>query len=211
MITTPARAFLEPATAKHRQYEALRACFVEKQPPSQAAPRFGYSPGTLRVMCSKFRRHPSLSFFFPTADRAAASLKVQPRKVLLREKITALRKQNLSVYDIARALAHDATPLTPVMIGNVLREQGFARLPRRRDEERLAQIGPVRAAKADVGQLDLSPRSVHTKFGGLFLFLPYLAKLDLPTLVQQAELPGTAMIPAPQASNSSAMLATATS
>ena len=39
---------------------ALRACFVEKQPPSQAAERFGYSAGTLRVMCCKFRRHPSL-------------------------------------------------------------------------------------------------------------------------------------------------------
>ena len=199
MLTTPDRFFLEPAMAKHRQYEALRACFVEKQPPAQAAPRFGYSPGTLRVMCSRFRRHPSLACFFPTADRATASLKAQPRKVLLREKITALRKQNLSVYDIARALAHDATPLTPVMIGKILHEQGFARLPRRKDEERLTQIGPVRAAKADVRLLDLSPRSVHTKFGGLFLFLPYLAKLDLPTLIQHTDLPGTAMVPALQA------------
>jgi len=198
MLTTPDRVFLEPATAKQRQYEALRACFVEKQPPSQAAPRFGYSPGTLRVMCSRFRRHPSLAFFFPTAEPSAAARKTPPRKVLLREKITALRKQNLSVYDIARALAHDATPLTAVMIGKILHEQGFARLPRRKDEERLAQIGPVRAAKADVRLLDLSPRSVHTKFGGLFLFLPYLAKLDLPALLQQTDLPATAMMPALQ-------------
>jgi hypothetical protein len=199
MITAPERLFLEPATAKHRQYEALRACFVEKLPPSQAAPRFGYGPATLRVMCSKFRHNPSLAFFFPSADRSISATKPQPRKVLLREKIVALRKQNLSVYDIAQALAHDATPLTPVMVGKILHEQGFARLPRRKDEERLAQTGPVRAAKADVALRDLSPHSFHTKFGGLFLFLHYLAKLDLPSLVRQAGLPGTAMVPALQA------------
>jgi len=200
MITHPDHVFLEPSTAKHRQYEALRACFVEKQPPSQAAMRFGYSPGTLRVMCSKFRRNPSLAFFFPPADRRLSADKPLPRKVLLCEKIVAMRKQNLSVYDIARTLAHDSTPLSPVMVGKILHEQGFARLPRRKDDERIAQIGPVRADKADVALLDLSPHSFHTKFGGLFLFLAYLAKINLPSLVQQAALPGTKMIPALQAS-----------
>ena len=97
MITEPDRVFLEPATAKQRQYEALRACFVEQQPPSQAAPRFGYTPGTLRVMCSKFRRHPSLSFFFPRAEPPREGARPPPRKVLLRDQIVALRKQNLSV------------------------------------------------------------------------------------------------------------------
>lgn len=199
MITTFDRVFIEPSTPKHRQYEALRACFVEKQPPSQAATRFGYSPGTLRVMCSKFRRNPSLAFFFPPAGRPLSADKPLPRKVLVCEKIVALRKQNLSVYDIARSLAQDATPLTAVMVGKILHEQGFARLPRRKDDERLAHIGPVRADKADVALLDLSPRTFHTKFGGLFLFLPYLAQIDLPLLIQQTALPGTKMIPALQA------------
>ena len=87
------RFFLEPRQPRQRQYEALRACFVEKQPPSQAAPRFGYSPGTLRVMCSKFRRQPSLSFLVPTAERSTLSQKAQPRKVLLREQMAAIQRQ----------------------------------------------------------------------------------------------------------------------
>jgi len=36
-ITGEARFFLEPANATHRQYEALRADFVEALPSAQAA------------------------------------------------------------------------------------------------------------------------------------------------------------------------------
>jgi hypothetical protein len=55
------------------------------------------------------------------------------------------------------------------------------------------------AEVADLGQLDLQPRTLHTKFGGLFLFLPALATLPFDRLVRQAGLPGSQMIPAPHA------------
>ena len=35
------KAFLEPSNATHRQYEALRAFFVEEIPSEEAAKRFG--------------------------------------------------------------------------------------------------------------------------------------------------------------------------
>src|SRR6516164_11255904 len=49
--------FLEPATAKQRMYEALRAYFVEGRPSSEVAQDFGYSPGSFQVLChhSSFR------------------------------------------------------------------------------------------------------------------------------------------------------------
>jgi hypothetical protein len=49
------RFFLEPATAKQRMYEALRAYFVEGRPSSEVAQDFGYSPASFQVLC------PSLS------------------------------------------------------------------------------------------------------------------------------------------------------
>jgi hypothetical protein len=52
---------------------------------------------------------------------------------------------------------------------------------------------------ADVGQLDLRPRTVHTKFGGLFLFLPTLATLPFDRILRQAGLPGSQMVPAAHA------------
>jgi hypothetical protein len=49
---------------------------------------------------------------------------------------------------------------------------------------------------ADVRQLDLTPRAVHTKFGGLFLFLPDLIAADLDAVLARSGFPGSNMVPA---------------
>jgi hypothetical protein len=49
---------------------------------------------------------------------------------------------------------------------------------------------------ADVRQLDLTPRVVHTKFGGLFLFLPDLVAGDLDAVLARSGFPGSEMVPA---------------
>ena len=54
---------------------------------------------------------------------------------------------------------------------------------------------PTTAEVADVRQLDLSPRSFNTQFGGLFLFLPILAAIPLDRILQAAGFPGSKMIP----------------
>jgi hypothetical protein len=52
----PARDFfLDPRSTFHRRYEALRAVFVENQPPAEIAARFGYKPAAFNVMISRFR------------------------------------------------------------------------------------------------------------------------------------------------------------
>ncbi len=49
------RFFLEPKQTFQRQYEALRALFVDDQPLDQVAQRFGYKPSALRSMASRLR------------------------------------------------------------------------------------------------------------------------------------------------------------
>src|SRR5262249_56679859 len=49
---------------------------------------------------------------------------------------------------------------------------------------------------ADVRQLDLAPRHVHTKFGGLFLFLPDLIASELDAVLTRSGFPGSALVPA---------------
>lgn len=78
----------------------------------------------------------------------------------------------------------------------ILKQEGFAKLPRRGDDERPDRPRPVVAETADVRQLDLSPRSFRTKFGGLFLFLPYLASARLNGILTRCGFPGSKMIPA---------------
>jgi len=47
--------FLHPTQVLHRQYEAVRAVFVEHRPLPQVAQQFGYSYGSLRNLVADFR------------------------------------------------------------------------------------------------------------------------------------------------------------
>jgi hypothetical protein len=194
-ITDMARVFLEPSNPTHRQYEALRAYFVDDLPSAEVARRFGYTPGSFRVLCHQFRQDPKRAFFLPPQKGPQAS----PKADRVRDRVISLRKQNLSIYDISRALEEAGHTLSPVGISLVLKEEGFARLPRRKDDERVAVNRPEAADVADVQKLDLSARRLRTQFGGLFLFLPFLAQIPLERMLEGVGFPGTKMVPAMQA------------
>jgi transposase len=194
-LTNMARFFLGPTNTTHRQYEALRAYFVEDLSSVEVARRFGYSPGSFRVLAHQFRQNPDRPFFLPPQKGP----QVSPKTDRIRDKIVALRKQNLSIYDISRVLEESGQKVSAVAVSLILKEEGFARLPRRRDEERIPGPRPEVAEVADVTRLDLSPRRFRTQFGGLYLFIPYLAQIPLERLLEDAGFPGTKMIPAAQA------------
>ena len=75
-LTPECRFFLEPASSAQRQYEALRAYFVEGVPGVDVSRRFGYTTGSFRVLCHHFRR--SKPDFFRELKRAVLIL--SPRK-----------------------------------------------------------------------------------------------------------------------------------
>jgi hypothetical protein len=110
-----------------------------------------------------------------------------------------MRKNNLSVYDIQRELRAAGHEVSINSLAILLREEGFARLPRRADDERPETIKPQAAAVADVRELSLEPRSFRTRAAGLFLFIPLMRELDLAQVAKDAALPGTKMIPPEQA------------
>jgi transposase len=194
-ITDYARFFLESSNSTHRQYEALRAYFVEGLSNKQGAEHFGYTEGSFRVLVHQFRQNPYRQFFLPPAKGPHKA----PKRDKTREQVIALRKQNLSIYDISRTLSTEGQKISPVSISVILKEEGFTRLPRRRDDERPPGPRPIVADVADVRKLDLSPRQFRTKFGGLFLFVPYLASIPFDQILSRAELPGSKMIPTGQA------------
>lgn len=196
--TSPeAQFFLAPETPLQRQYEALRCFFVEGLPSQEVAVRFGYSPGAFRVLCHEFRHDPSKrAGFFQAIRRGPQTAPARDRVRIL---VVAMRKKNLSVYDIQRELAAGGDSISVNALSILLREEGFARLPRRRDEERPATLKPEAAAVADVRQINLAPRTFRTRVGGLFLFVLLMRDIDLGPVLKQARLPGSQMIPAEQA------------
>lgn len=196
------RFFLRPKSPKQRQYEALRAYFVERRPSKDLARSFGYSVSSFQVLCHHFRRDAE-PLFFLSPKKGPRS---QPKKSAVREMIIRLRKTNYSVYEISRTLKDSGQPLSPTAVREVLKAEGFAPLPRRLDEERVNYPHPTREPVADVREFSLVPHSFHTICGGLFLFLPELVRLHMDRLAQQAALPGSLMIPATHALRASLAL-----
>ena len=189
--TDLAERFLVPQGITHRQYEALRGYFVEKIPSQVAAARFGYTAGAFRVLCHDFRKDPDRKFFVSPSKGPTVAPKMERARALA----ISLRKENMSIYDISRALSEARTPLGPAAVGVLLKREGFTKLPRRHDDDRPSLARPSVADVADVRELDLTPRRIHTRFGGLFLFLPYLATMPFDKLMGQAGLPGSEMVP----------------
>jgi transposase len=191
-LTECRRFFAAPASARQRQYEALRAFYVDAMPSAEVARRFGYSPGTFRVLCHSFRHGTLPEFFAATRPGRRA----QPKKSRAHDQIVALRKRNYSVYEISAALKEQGVGLSATAVREVLAAEGFAPLPRRLDEERPKRIGPDKQAVADVRDFVLAPREFTTRMGGLFLFVHDLVRCDIDGLARDAKLPGSAMIPA---------------
>jgi hypothetical protein len=120
-LTDLSQAFLQPSNSTHRQYEALRAFFVDKLPSKEAAARFGYSAGSFRVLVHQFRQDPSRPFFLPPAKGPQSAPKSDP----LRQQIVQARKKNLSIYDIQRTLQEKGHSLSSTYISIIPQARGL--------------------------------------------------------------------------------------
>jgi len=87
-----------PGPHRRATYEALRAFFVEELPGPEVARRFGYSPNALRVLCYQFRHDPDKRCAFFQQPKPGP--RHAPTRDRVRQLAVALRKQNLSIYDL---------------------------------------------------------------------------------------------------------------
>ena len=156
------RVFLHPASPKQRQYEALRAYYVDERPVAEVARAFGYSRGAFHVLCHHFRRQAAPVFF--AAPRPGP--RTQPKKSAAHASIIALRKRNYSIYEISETLKARHLPLSPTAVREVLKAEGFAALPRRLDEDRPARPQPTVEPVADARAFSLAPGGSRPGAGG---------------------------------------------
>ena len=122
------------------------------------------------MLCHQFRHNPRAREFFQSASVGRPPGVRRSQHV--RDEVVALRKKNYSVGDISSALREQGIKVTPAAARDILREEGFAPLPRRLDEERPEHLGPAIQPVADVRGFSLEPREFVTACGGLFLFVP---------------------------------------
>jgi hypothetical protein len=182
--------FTAPSGVAHRQYEALRAYFVEGLPAAQAAVRFGYAPSTMVAMIRDFT--PQHADFF--VDRRPGR-RSAPAKQAARQQVLRLRAQGHSVTEIEAALAGSATPLNRTGVWELLRQEGHERLAPRPAAQRGA---PHRdhPPRTRVLHWPAVPTRLASDHAGALLLVPGLVALDLPGAVAAARFPATREIPA---------------
>jgi len=189
-----AKYFIHPLHDWQRRYEALRASFVERLPARIVAERFGYSQDYVRLLRHLFK-HGKIDFSEPVPEGKSARRRVSSS---VREKIRDWREQRLSAGEITECLSEDGIEISVRTVERVLREEGFAKLPRR---TRL-KIGmtvkgahiPEKSKAITVGDMD--GQKIQSPSAGIFVFAPFLAQLGIDRIVRSAGLPGSKVIPA---------------
>ena len=126
-LTDLARVFLEPANPTHRQYEALRAFFVEKLSGAEVAKRYGYSPEEAFASWSTTSaRIPNAPFFLPTAKGPRTPL---PSRIPSVTSSSPSAKRTSPSTISAAPSTERASPSAPSSSPKILKDEGFATPP----------------------------------------------------------------------------------
>ena len=186
--------FLYPTHDWQRRYEALRASFVERLPAKIIAERFGYSISYIHLLRHQFL-HGKIDFSEPMPEGKTVRRRVDSK---IRLKICNWRGHRLSAGEITQLLSEEGVELSVRTVERVLAEEGFKKLPRR---SRLKLGLTVKGAKVPavseaITVSAITGKHVGCEAAGVFLFAPFIEKLNISNIVKQAGLPGTKMIPA---------------
>jgi len=189
----PYRYFAHPKSPGQKQYEALRAFYMENLPGRVVADRFGYTVPSFNALKQKFKSG-KLSFKFtekPGPQGSRLPKEVQQRIFEIR------RVHNLSSYRIAEILAIDGIEVNPRTINRLLEKAGFPPVPRRAKLDIGETVyGAKVPQEAQILATDsLEGRTVECSVGGIFLFAPLIERLGLAKIVDQSALPGLKQIP----------------
>jgi transposase len=186
--------FLYPTHEWQRRYEALRASFVDRLPARVVSERFGYTPTYVNLLRHQFA-HGKIDFSEPVPEGQIKRRKVD---TVTRNKICSWREHRLSAGEIAQLLSEDGIEISIRTVERILAEEGYPKLPRR---TRLKIGLTVQGAKVPetsqaIRMIEWDNRKHECQDAGIFIFAPFIQKLDIPQVVQQAGLPGSKMIPA---------------
>jgi len=188
--------FRRPKHPLQRRYEALRAYLFEGLSAEEAARRFGYTAGSLRVLAYRLREEAPSTYFRDIPHGP----KERPARGTLQEDVLQLRRQGLSILEISERLRAERGMGSPHTVWLILREAGIERLPRRTREERAQAGSKLSLPIADVRKLVLPlGERVRCHAPLVFLFAPFLAQFDIDRVAREAHYRTTRMIPAPAA------------
>jgi hypothetical protein len=189
----PVKFFSQPKTPGQKQYEALRAFYIDHVPGPEVIRRFGYTGASFNSLKQKFKSG-GLTFFV-TAPRGPKGPRIDSETY---DKIIGYRKQGISTYQIAEILETLGSPTSISAIAKILQDAGFPKLPRRTQLKigltKDNTIVPQYSSTLKDSQLE--NWEGECAVGGIFLLAPIIEHFGLPKLVEKAKLPSSGRISA---------------
>lgn len=186
-----ANFFLNPASKKQRQYEAVRAFVVDQLSAQQVADKFGYKLSSVYTFIKKAKL--GELDFFPEQKKGPKQRKT-PFEV--QKQIFRLRNKNLSHMDISGELGKVGIEISAQTVSRILQETGFSKLKRRTNKE-LGLTGKNKTIpeKSEILDFDKMEKfQVDTPAAGIFFFIPYIIESGIIDIVKKSCLPGSSSI-----------------
>lgn len=187
--------FLNPGRARQRHYEALRAIHVENLSTKEAAKRLNLSAAYLKKLNAQFRqalKRGDPDFFTSKPQGRRPGSTAAPA---LAQEIIDLRKRNFSVPDIHGVLAAKDKKISLAAIDRLLKEEGFAPLPRRTRQERAHTALPASIEAPASEPIVWRDESFPTEYGGgPLVFLPLIERLGIVPAIQRVGFPKTSVL-----------------
>ncbi|MDP2685089.1 MAG: hypothetical protein Q8P20_08720 [bacterium] len=188
--------FASPENIFHRQYEALRAFCYDKKSAEEVAERFGYTLASFYSLIRDFKRKlkegNSNAGFFITPQPGR---KPNPVQQTTADKIIELRKKYLPVDEIRALLNSQEINVSESYIYNIIKRDGFTRLPRRSKEVKKSISSTIRIEAPKAELIEIKTDSFSTTTAGILCFLPIICSYGINELILNSSYPGTKTIP----------------
>ncbi len=164
--------FIKPVHPMQRRYEALRAACVDNLTNEEISKRFTYTVYSVKSL-KRDSKDIRAGDIFKELKRGPKGL--QDRTISAKERMIELRKRNFSVVEIQEKLKQEGIKLSTNHISVLLRREGFTKLFRRTNRERLGALQQdKRYPEISDVSLFADKKEVSTTFGGVFVFLPFV-------------------------------------
>ena len=187
--------FNKPNTVAQKQYESLRAFFIDQCSAQEAANKFGYTKRAFNSIVSDFRRKIKTGVnehdpFFLIKRKGPKQKINTPDLVYL---IIEMRKKYYSIGEIKVVLDSKGFLASEKYVYLVLKNHGFGRLPRRSRQAKIELEQPkIKAEKSS--PIDFSPERFHTDSAGILLFIPYIENYGIKQAIMESTYPETGII-----------------
>ncbi len=184
--------FLSPNSVAQKQYEALRMYFVERKTAKEVAERFGYKHRGFTTIVTEFNKKLKNGddLFFTSVQRGRRKTEEVSQA---NDIVIELRKKYHSVEEIKTILDGKGLKISEKTIYNIIKREGFSRLPRRtKSVKQNLELPKIQADKSY--ELAFKPERFKSTSSGVLCLLPYIEKYGIANAILQSDYPKTKSI-----------------